>query len=263
MRGRRAATALSALVVGQALAVSACQSLNTPVYFAAQSTLEAGGVDDMGNPRPDGTGSLVLQFRQPTRAEQQKLDADKQRLGFDVPWLQRDRLHVELLYTIKNVDSEPGVFTLRVDGANEYTKYDETAIAGAFKAANQDAVLLPLLRGGPQMLAPGATYQGTLREDDFVEASLDLYAMGKWMASFASVLINRSEVNPVGLEMVPPGAIVPALYEFDAALSADKHMSCDFLVRIRDDDDRLFHEGSDAPFMPAPTDYVPMIPPKQ
>jgi hypothetical protein len=77
------------------------------------------------------------------------------------------------------------------------------------------------------------------------------------------VLINRSDVNPIGLEMVPKNAIVPALFEFDVTFSADKHMSCSFLVRVRDDDGRLYQKGSDALFMPNPTTYAPMVPPKQ
>jgi hypothetical protein len=256
----------ASLVVVRALAIAsmatACTELNTPTYFAAPATLETGGTDDMGNPRPDATGSVVLRFRQPNRMEQQQIDADHQRLGFDVPWLRRDRLHTEVLYAVKNLDDKPGVFTVRVDGANEYTKYDEAAVAAVFAAQNQDPVNLPLMRSGPQMLAAGATVQGTLREDDVVEASLDLYAMGSWMAPFASVLINRSDVNPVGLEMVPKDAIIPALFEFDVTFSADKHMTCEFLVRVRDDDDRLFHNG-ESMFSPQPATFAPMIPPPQ
>jgi hypothetical protein len=87
--------------------------------------------------------------------------------------------------------------------------------------------------------------------------------MGKWMAPFAAVLINRSDVNPVGLEMVPKNAIIPALFEFDITFSSDKHMTCSFLVRVRDDDGRLYQKGSDPLFMPNPATYVPMVPPKQ
>jgi hypothetical protein len=256
IRGRLLAASALALLLG-----GGCQSMNTPVYFAAPDPLETGGNDDMGNPRPPGQGTVTLLFRQPNDKERAILNGQRDKLGFDVPWLQRDRLHVELLYTIKNIDTAPGVFTVFVDGATEYTRYDEAAIAAAFTAGGQDPVLLPLLRSGPQMLAPGATYQGSLREDDFVEASLDLDAMGRWMASFASVLINRSDVNPVGLDMVPPGLIVPAMYEFTLSFSADRHMTCNFLVRVRDDDGRLYQTGDGAMFTPAPTAYVPMLPP--
>ncbi|HVR64900.1 MAG TPA: hypothetical protein VMU50_23545 [Polyangia bacterium] len=251
----------SRAVVALVLATG-CQVLNTPVYFNGPAPLETGGTDDMGNPRPDATGSVVVKYRQPSQHEQQQIDADRQRLGFNVPWLRRDRLHSEILYSVKNLDTATGVFSVSVDGANEFTKYDEGAVAAAFKAQNQDPLALPLMRGGPEMLAPGATTQGTLREDDVVEASLDLYAIGSWMAPFAAVLINRSDVNPVGLEMVPKTAIVPAMFEFDVTFSADKHMTCEFLVRVRDDDDILYQDG-DSLFSPQPATYAPMVPPAQ
>ncbi|HET6284804.1 MAG TPA: hypothetical protein VFH73_27860, partial [Polyangia bacterium] len=188
------------LALAVATAGGACNALNAPVYFAAPDTLVVGGKDDMGQDRPkELVGSVVLRFRRPTDAEQAKLDGDSDALGFKVPWLQRSRLHMEVLYTIKNLDAETGTFTVRVNGATEYTRYDEAAIVAAFQAANQDPVLLPLMLGGPRMLAAGQTYQGVIREDDFSEASLDLDAMGRWMAPFAAVLINRSEVNPVGM----------------------------------------------------------------
>ena len=59
------------------------------------------------------------------------------------------------------------------------------------------------------MLAPGASYSGIVREDDFAEGELDLDALGRWndadpaSPTFAGVLINRSDVNPIGMNLVP------------------------------------------------------------
>ena len=63
--------------------------------------------------------------------------------------------------------------------------------------------------------------------------------MGRWMAPFAAVLINRSDVNPIGLEMVPPNVVIPAMQEIDVTLIAEQHMTCQFMVRVRSDDDQL------------------------
>jgi hypothetical protein len=82
------------------------------------------------------------------------------------------------------------------------------------------------------------------------------------MAPFASVLINRSEVNPIGLEMVPPNVITPALVEVDVTLTANKHMTCEWTLRARDDDDRLWHVTGDPVFHPKPALFVPVLPPK-
>ena len=237
-----------------------CQALNEPIYIAAPADLLApGGTDPV-------KGSIVLRFRRPTADEQRQLDSDSGKLGFQMPWLRRDRIHLELLYTITNLSKDTtGTFTLGVDGASEMVKYDEAAVGAVFAAANQDPVLIPLMAPVPRMLGPGQLYQGTVREDDFVEGSLDLDAMGRWGAPFAAVLINRSDVNPVGLDMVPKNVVVPALQEVDVTLSAtgaNVVMGCTFMVRVRDDDDQLLHDAGDANlFVPTPAVFAPPPPP--
>lgn len=257
---RRARTLLAAAGVLAALA-GGCQALNEPIYIAAPAALDVMGTDMTGAPNRV-KGAVVLRFRKPNATEQAQMDSDTQRLGFAVPWLKRDRIHLELLYTVSNVDTVDGTFTIAVDGASELIKYDETTIAAAFMAANLKTAPLALMAPPPRTLGAGQTYQGTLREDDFIEGELDLDAMGRWMAPFAAVLINRSDVNPVGLEMVPKNAIVPAMFEFDVTFSADKHMTCEFLVRVRDDDDILYQDG-DSLFSPQPATYAPMVPKAQ
>ena len=257
---RPARTLLAAAGVLAALA-GGCQGLNEPIYIAAPAALDVMGTDMTGAPNRV-KGSVVLRFREPNGTEQAQLDSDTQRLGFTVPWLKRDRIHLELLYTVSNMDTVDGTFTIAVDGASELIKYDETTIAAAFMAANLKTAPLALMAPPPRTLGAGQTYQGTLREDDFIEGELDLDAMGRWMASFAAVLINRSDVNPIGLDMVPPTAVIPAMQEIDVTLIAEKHMSCQFMVRVRSDDDQLLAESGDANlFVPTPVLYVPNIPP--
>ncbi|HET6150189.1 MAG TPA: hypothetical protein VFH68_21795 [Polyangia bacterium] len=242
-----------------ALAAAGCQAFNEPIYIAAPAALDAGGA----NPARV-KGSIVLRFRRPTGDERGKIDADSAKLGFQMPWLRRDRIHLELLYTVENTGSAPGAFAVGVDGASEMVKYDQDAIGQVFEAANEDPVLIPLMAPVPRMLAPRQMYQGTLREDDFLEGSLDLDAMGRWMAPFAAVLINRSDVNPIGLEMVPPNVVVPALQEVDVTLIAlgDAQMRCEFMVRVRDDDEQLLREDGDANlFVPTPAVFTPPAPP--
>jgi hypothetical protein len=240
----------------------ACQSLNTPIYFNGPTPLlELTGTEM--DPRVQS--ALTLRFRQPTDDERKDLDARSKALGFEVPWVSRDKVHLELLFTVKNLDTDPGQFDVLVDGANQFTKYDEAVVAATLAAGkNGDAVLLPLLSLHPQLptlLAPGATYQGVVREDDFAEAETDLDALGRWSATpFAGVLLNRSEVNPIGLEMVPPGVVTPAMMEIDVTFTASKHMTCEYTVRVRDDDDRLLHVEGDHKFNVTPTLFLPPAP---
>ena len=257
----RPSTTLLAAAGVLATLAGGCQGLNEPIYIAAPAALDVMGTDMTGAPNRV-KGAVVLRFRKPNATEQAQLDSDTQRLGFTVPWVKRDRIHLELLYTISNLDTQDGTFTVAVDGASELVKYDETTIAAAFMAANLKTAPLALMAPPPRTLGAGQTYQGTLREDDFIEGELDLDAMGRWMAPFAAVLINRSDVNPIGLEMVPPDVVIPAMQEIDVTLIAEKHMTCQFMVRVRSDDDQLLAESGDANlFVPTPTLYVPNIAP--
>ena len=59
--------------------------------------------------------------------------------------LQRDNVHLELLYTVKNLDDTPGTFNVMVDGANQYIKYDEDVVAAALAQGKDKAEYLPLM----------------------------------------------------------------------------------------------------------------------
>jgi hypothetical protein len=243
------------VMLALAAAPAACTGINTPIYFNAPATLEIQGTEDP----PRVTNGLTMRFRRPNQKEQMELDAQSNALGFEVPWVARDKVHVEVLFTVKNVDSEEGVFDVLVDGATEFTKYDENAVSMGLGGDEPQYIPLIHLHPAPlpMKLGPGESYQGVVREDDFAEGASDLDAMGRWMAPFAAVLINRSEVNPIGMEMVPANVVTPAIMEVDVTLTADKHMTCTWTARVRDDEDRLWHVEGDPHFEPSPTLFVP------
>lgn len=255
-----------------ALALCACQQLNTPVYFQPEmSPLTVSGMKDAKGAYQRSENGLSLRFRNPSKDEQKTLDQQASALGFDVPWIQRDHVHLELVYQVTNNEPPPdpdagtpadGVasFSIGIDGANEYTKYDENTVAAAIQQGNDPPTYIPLIPVTPQTIAPGQTISGTVREDDFAEAELDLYAIGKWMAPFTAVLINNSQVNPIGLEMVPPNAIIPALIEVDVNFTANRPMTCLYDLRVRDDNNQLLHLATDTLFSPSPALFQPPPP---
>ena len=268
MHGRQAGpTVMLALSLLTPLALG-CQGMNnTPIYFASPTTpaLEiSGGQPDMTGASPRIENGMKLRFRNPTDTEQKSLDTETATLGFDVPWIQRDHVHIELVYQVTytpmngdNTDGPP-TFTLGIDGANEYTKYDENIVAMTLGMGNNDPPqYIPLIPVTPQNIAQNQTISGTVREDDFNEAELDLDAIGRWMAPFNAVLINNSQVNPIGLEMVPPNAVIPALIEIDVSFTANRTMSCTYDVRVRDDNGQLLHDTTNTLFSPTPTLFVP------
>jgi hypothetical protein len=242
--------------------------VNAPIYFNNPEPLEI----QAGQDPPRVTNGFALRFRRPTSDEQKALDArskamDPADIDKRVPWVSRDKVHLELLFTVTNLDSTPGTFDVLIDGATEYTKYDETVVAMAIGGggnANDPPVYYPLMNLHPAplpaTLAPGATYQGIVREDDFFEGEADLDAMGRFVPDkFASLLLNRSEVKPEDFAMVPADVVTPALVEVDVTLATNKHMSCEWTLRVRDDDDRLLHVDGDHLYQPNPTLFVPMI----
>jgi hypothetical protein len=253
-----------------------CSGLNAPLYFQGM-TFEAAGMDD-----PLPTQGLTLRFRAPTEAEQKALDAERDAKGYDmdIPWVSRDKVHVEISYKVTNLSDQTAPFTLMVDGADQYTKYDTQMVSAALQqGANDPPTFLPLIPLVPQTLGPGASFSGVVREDDFAEGEVDLDALGRWndpnpaSPTFAGVLINRSEVSPhTGMGMVPGFSInqttgqadfnpnvlvVPAMIEVDVRLKTEVPMRVEWFVRVRDDDDRLWHNDSDPVFDFTPTLFQP------
>jgi hypothetical protein len=243
----------------------ACSELNTPIYLKPMDgIIEVQGTEMV----PRLSNSVTLQFRQPTMQEQADLDAKKKALGFDVPWVSRDKVHIEVLFTVKNLDTAAGMFDVVVDGATQYTKYDENVVAMALaQGKNDQPTYLPLVSLHPLLpasLGPGEVYQGVIREDDISEGEGDIDALGRWPVpdpnaaqAFPAVLLNRSDMSDKGMTGVPPNVVTPALVEVDVTLATQKHMTCEWQVRVRDDDDRLWHTDGDKHFRPTPALFQP------
>ena len=266
-------------------------SVNAPLYFEGE-TFEAAGNEEMFP-----TTGLTLRFRQPTDLERMRLQEQADALGYgmDVPWVSRDKVHIEISYKVTNLSDGMGSFALIVDGANEYTQYDTQLVAEGL--GGDDPVILPLITTVARTLEAGAAFSGVVREDDFAEGELDLDALGRWNdadpnsttgPTFAGVLINRSEVPPhIGMGMVPdyelvcpagidpayceanpslktelalkyPGRlVVPAMIVINVRLRATAAMRCEYYVRVRDDEDRLWHNDADDVFQPSPALFHP------
>jgi hypothetical protein len=236
---------------------AACSELNTPLYFAGDM------IESMGNDEVFPTSGMALRFRAPTEPERMRLAMQRDAAGYDmdIPWVSRDKVHIEITYRVTNLSNEAGAFALIVDGANEYTHYDTQAVAEAI--GGDDPIILPLITTVAIMVEPNATYSGIVREDDFAEGELDLDALGRWndtdvaSPTFAGVLINRSDVNPIGMNLVPPNLVVPAMVQIDVRLRSTVRMRCEYYVRVRDDDDRLWHNDADDVYQPSPTLFQP------
>ena len=255
---------LKVLALLSPLAAVGC-GMNTPIYFNGptdDAVLTAMGGEEL----PPHNG-LTLRFRNPTQKERDALAKERETRGYDqdIPWIARDKVHIELSYIVTNTSDHDAVFNLMVNGASEYTKYDMDVVAMALgEKPDEVGTLLPLMQSGPQTVPAGGTFSGLIREDDFTEAESDLDALGRWLTdgTFAGVLINRKDVNPIGTEMMPTNLVVPAFVEIDVSLqvqTGDTPMTAEYVVRVRDDDDRLLHLDGDSLYPTSPTLFEPAI----
>jgi hypothetical protein len=237
--------------------LAAACSANEPVYFPAGAPLEVGAPDQAA------AGSVVftLPFRPPSAEELMALRQESERRMVETPWLRAEDLAVSLLYTITNLGEETASARLEIDGASEFAAYDTQALraAAAMLPEGEETDVLALIRPTPVLVEPGQTVSGTVREDDFDEAALDLDAIGRFAAVPAAVIVNRSEVDPVGLEMVPPNHVRPAFFRVQVMFSAGTHMRVELILRVRDDARRLMREEGTL-FAPDPPAYAPMVP---
>ena len=256
--------ALRVLALLSPLATLGCQGLNTPIYFNGPKdadVLMASG----GEETPPMNG-LTLRFRNPTQKERDGLASEREKRGYDqdIPWVAADKVHIELSYIVTNKSDHDAVFTLMINGASEFVKYDMEVVSAALAVGNNEGPTLPLISSKPQTVPAGGTFSGLFREDDFAEAQLDVDALGRWLDAdtFAGVLINRSDVNPVGTGLIPANLVVPALVEIDVSLvveGQDTPMTAEYVVRVRDEDDRLLHLDGDSLYLTSPMLFEPAI----
>jgi hypothetical protein len=84
--------------------------------------------------------------------------------------------------------------------------------------------------------------------------------------NFPAVLLYRSETDRGDSKgeyaTTPPDLIRPALWEVTPRFNSSQAMRCEFLVRVRDEDQRLWEDG-ETQLMPSPATYAPMVPPRK
>lgn len=250
---------MRAMSLGVLVAMVGCNT-NTPTYFQPMTAIEVGQPGSMAT-----SASVVVSptFRPPTDAERKKLDEDSRTRTYRVPWIRRSDVALSVQYTLTNLSAEPARVRVEVNGASELASYDPDVLRAAAVMANpkdDDVVVLPLIQMPVVTLAPGEVKSGLVREDDFAEAALDLDALGRFMAVPESVLVNRSEVNPIGLERVPPDVITPQLVQVKVSLIANRHVRAELLLRVRDNNNVLAPTDSTDLYRPMPRAYVPPAP---
>lgn len=214
------------------------------------------------------TGTITAAFRGPDQDEAAALTRESQMRGVPVPWLSVTNVPVSLDYALTNTSDKVATVLLEIDGASEFAEYDSAALRAAQRMAammagqNQEdeVTVLPLIQWRPIELAPGQTVTGVVREDDFLEAARDLDAMGRFSAPPLSVLLNRSEVNPIGYERVPAQVVTPTLMRALVHMTANTAVRAEFVLRVRDAKNQVRRDQTGQPFSAQPR-RVAIMPP--
>lgn len=217
-------------IIAIACALPACAE--DPQYLQPGQALEVGVPDSMVN---TATAQITLPVRvelEEEAAERAELAAE---LGVDVPYVRMDDLSISIEWTIKNLEESDGTARIMVNGGNEWFSY----VPNVFVVdPEEDEEPPPLMGDIPLAIPAGTTRTGVFREDQLLEAAIDLELITRGATNpFAAML----QVHEDTTEIVDPagGAVIPReafahLVQYDLAFTADRHMVLEYTVRVRD-----------------------------
>jgi hypothetical protein len=267
-----------ALGVGTLLAVaSGCAS--NPEYLPSPMNLEAGMAMVT-----EAKSSLVLPIKPESMQDAADRAALATKLGLtpdDIPYVKVGDLEIEVEWSIRNLDATPGQAKIELDGANEWFIYDPSMIV--LNPGDDEAPPTPGLQGNVPIDVPASgEVQGVFREDQLLEASIDLDSITRGhLNPFAATLTVQKNADsfaqlsaptpstPVCLanpqdpscQQMPTGLVVPRaafanIIRIDLVFRPSQHMVLDYTVRIRDHRNILHDMG-----LAAPTGEVVMFTP--
>jgi hypothetical protein len=235
---------------------------NDPVYLPQTVTLEGGVPDATGMTAPVKS-SLQIPFKPETQADMDTRMALTTQLGVDVPYIKVGDVDLEVEWTVTNLDSMPGQFVIELNGANEVFAYDPTMIL--LDPGDDEAPPTPGLSGDiPTDIAANQSISGTFREDQLLEAAIDLDQITRGnMNPFAAMLTvskNVASFQPMTMYdptmpdamQTPTGAEIPraafrGFIRIDIVFTPSTHMEMNYTVRARDHRGIIHDHGVDAP----------------
>lgn len=256
------------------------QYVTCPEGGADLCTLEAG--------TDDGTGTLVEakgSVHIPIKPEGDWKAADRDRrtelmntveAGIEVPIYRLEHYDISVEWTVTNLTATMSQFRVDLNGANEAFTYDPSLIV--IDPTDDEAPPTPPLAGNiPIDIGPNATLSGTFREDQLVEAAIDLdqISRGNVNPFRATLTTSRHDdqfqpVTPYDYVTMtggdPTGPAIPSLawrqlVRVDIVFKPQTQMRIDYSVRVREHTEVIHDEGLNAPageievLDPAP--YVP------
>ncbi len=235
-----------------------------PQYLKRDQVLEAGNLDLDPALASD-------QFILPVRLETEEELMERQELQglvneidptIQVPLIGLNDFDISIEWTIKSLADTEGTARVHITGGNERFFY----VPDAFVINPQEDEEPPPLIGDIPITVPaGGTVSGVFREDQVLEAALDLLLMASPALNSFSPELNPYAaiyqphddldmlVGDAGLLSLPAELrdrteeLIPNLVQIDVRLEADRHMVLEYSVRVRDRTDMLHELLLDAP----------------
>jgi hypothetical protein len=208
-------------------------------------------------------------------------------LMVDVPYVKVGDIEVSVEWRVRNFDDEEGEFLLQLNGANEFFSYDPVAAA---EGLDPDEPQPPGLDGDiPIHIGPKGSVTGIFREDQLVEASIDLEQMSrgninpfratltvnKNAKQFSELSAQEYDADGEPLPQASTGVVYPRaawaqIVRVDLVFKPDRHMRLEYDLRVRDKRG-IVHDLADGAFtdpdamgelqMFNPAVYTPPAPP--
>jgi hypothetical protein len=208
-------------------------------------------------------------------------------LMVDVPYVRVGDIEVSVEWRVRNFDEEEGEFLLQLNGANEFFSYDPVAAA---EGLDPDEPQPPGLEGDvPIHIGPKGSVTGIFREDQLVEASIDLEQMSrgninpfratltvnKNAKQFSELSAQEYDADGEPLPQASTGVVYPRaawaqIIRVDLVFKPDRHMRLEYDLRVRDKRG-IVHDLADGAFtdpdamgelqMFNPAVYTPPAPP--
>jgi len=229
-------------------------------------------------PMDDGDGNLIGrgQLHVPVMPEadwdaddraartELQTEIDRTNAGVEVPVVRLGHYDLSVEWIVRNPNATEGTFRVDLNGANEMFAYDNSMI---MRADDEDPPPPPLAGDIPIRIPPMGTVSGVFREDQLLEAAIDLDSITRANVNpFAAMLtINKSdseiaERTPTVYDPAtgdatggdPTGLVIPKkawrqIVRVDINFRPDMNMTLDFSVRLRVHTPIIHDEGLNAP----------------
>jgi hypothetical protein len=286
-----------AIYIGIGLALVGCNSNNEPQYVecapmgpAAMDTCVLNMLTMNADGELEAKGSIHVpvkpeaDWKQADRLRRMELQMALPDQSVEVPVYRLEHYDLEVEWTAKNLDSMPGQFKVDLNGANEVFTYDPSLIVT--DPGDDEAPPTPPLAGNiPIDIPANGTVSGTFREDQLVEAAIDLDQISRGnvnpFAAWLDVAKNKDSFQPLTAPVydpvtgdttygMPTGPEVPRLafrqlVRIDIVFHPDRMMTLEYTLRVREHVEVIHPMGLNAPageieiYDPAP--FVPALGP--